>query len=227
MRRYILFARIFLILSITNFARAAPVLTREVDKVHVDVARVAEDGSAKRWEPWARWLTNAAHPSRRSAPTVLDQGLQYFHGAERPSSRPHSRLSTRMDDYSTWSPSSESTGYSSSKSWSMNSLPSSSSPINNFPPSPPSTNNPPLSPSPTDHSVQSPPSNSVADESHLPSSESSHPSLPPSLPPTPGHPSTPGYLPTGWSEGESHPPSSSHHAQLPYRRVQVTHQPRG
>lgn len=60
MCRYMTFARVFLILSIINFAQAAPALVQEVHKVHVDVMHVAEDGRVKRWEPW---LTNVADPN--------------------------------------------------------------------------------------------------------------------------------------------------------------------
>ena len=77
MRQYMIFTRIFLILSIINFARAAPALVREVHEVRVDVD-VAEDGRAKRWEPWARFVTtSAADPSR--VLTIPARGLQYYH----------------------------------------------------------------------------------------------------------------------------------------------------
>jgi hypothetical protein len=51
------FARIFLILSVIDLARAAPALIREMHQVHVDVVHVAEEGGAQRWEPWAHLLT--------------------------------------------------------------------------------------------------------------------------------------------------------------------------
>ncbi|KAN0118479.1 hypothetical protein V8E52_005209 [Russula decolorans] len=73
MRRYMTFARIFLILSIINSARAAPAVVRRVHEVHVNVADVAEDGTAasqKRWdsEPKDEWLVNTA--DQTSAPTA-------------------------------------------------------------------------------------------------------------------------------------------------------------
>jgi hypothetical protein len=73
MHRYMTFARIFLILSIINFARAAPVVVRRVHEVHVNVVDVAEDGTAtseKRWDsgPSDDWLANAA--DQTSVPTA-------------------------------------------------------------------------------------------------------------------------------------------------------------
>jgi hypothetical protein len=66
--------RIFLFLSIVRFALAAPVVVREVHKVHVNVVDVqAEDGTAtslKRWEPWDDRLTNAADSDQTSVPTI-------------------------------------------------------------------------------------------------------------------------------------------------------------
>jgi hypothetical protein len=71
MRQYITFARIFSVLSIINFALAAPVVVREVPEVHVNEVDVAEDSTAasqKRWEPWNDWLTNVA--DHMSVPTI-------------------------------------------------------------------------------------------------------------------------------------------------------------
>src|SRR6266566_1790361 len=73
MPRYMAFARIFLILSIINFARAAPVVVRRVHEVHLNVVGVAEDGtvtSQKQWNPGPRddWVANAA--DQTSAPTT-------------------------------------------------------------------------------------------------------------------------------------------------------------
>ncbi|KAF8494566.1 hypothetical protein F5888DRAFT_1805313 [Russula emetica] len=64
MRRYMTFAQIFLILSIINFARAAPVVVRRVHEVHVNVVDVAEDETARsqrRWDSGPRddWLADA------------------------------------------------------------------------------------------------------------------------------------------------------------------------
>jgi hypothetical protein len=89
MRRYMTFARISLILSIINFARAAPLVVKRVHEVHevrvnvVDVV-VAEDGtttSQKGWDSGPRddWLATAA--DQTSEPTTprlpdLDHSLR-------------------------------------------------------------------------------------------------------------------------------------------------------
>jgi hypothetical protein len=71
MRRYMTFAPIFLILSIINFARAAPVVVRrvhEVHEVHVNVVGVAEDGTATSQKRRDDWLAYSA--DQTSAPTT-------------------------------------------------------------------------------------------------------------------------------------------------------------
>jgi hypothetical protein len=73
MRRYTTFARIFLILSIINFARAAPIVIRGAHEVHLNMVDAAEDGTAasqKQWDSGPRddWLANAA--DQTSAPTT-------------------------------------------------------------------------------------------------------------------------------------------------------------
>ncbi|KAF8490314.1 hypothetical protein F5888DRAFT_1892540 [Russula emetica] len=71
MQRHRIFARIILllILSVINFALAAPVLVRGIREVRVDVMDVAEDvtpASRKRWNPSDKPWTNAADRSDTS-----------------------------------------------------------------------------------------------------------------------------------------------------------------
>ena len=94
MRRYMTFARIFLILSIINFARAAPVVVRGVHEVHVNVVDVAEDGAATSQKPWDSgrrdWLANAAdETSSPTTPRSPDLDHSGLHGP---------RSSTRLNN---------------------------------------------------------------------------------------------------------------------------------
>jgi hypothetical protein len=86
MRWYETSSRILLILSVVNFALAAPVAVRnihEVLQVRVDMADVAKDGTGasqsqtrKRLDPWAQWsTTNAA--DRKSAPAPSPRDSEY------------------------------------------------------------------------------------------------------------------------------------------------------
>ena len=199
MRQYIIFTRVFLILSIFNFARAAPALVREVQKIRVDVD-IDEDGRAKRWEPSAHWLTNAADPSR--APTIPARGLQYYHW------------------YGDYPPTDPSLDYSvSSPSESSTESPSNSPSTDHSPPSSPSTDRLPSGSSSTSHT-------SVSIDYSPPSSWSTDDPLPPALPQTPSYSpnsrladdshsrsSSPGYSPepprSSWSTDNSPQSSSS------------------
>src|SRR6267154_1476247 len=93
MCRYMTFARIFLILSIINFVRAAPLVVRGVQEVHVNVVDVAEDRTAasqKWWDSGPRddSLVNAA--DQTSAPTT--QRLPDLYHSELHSPRSSTRL---------------------------------------------------------------------------------------------------------------------------------------
>jgi hypothetical protein len=238
MRRYMTFTRIFLILSIINFARAAPVVVRGAHEVHVNVVDVAEDGTArsqKRWDSGPRddWLANAA--DQTSAPTTprladLDHsGLHSPRSSTRsnnaPSSSalstgPHPRSKDDSPPPSSWSP-----NYPPIPDYSLESWTDSPHPPrpyfsweswlladNSLPPSP-------------DYSL---PSSTLADSSHPPRPDNSHPlspgyspssssstdHSPPSLlstdhPLPPPLPPSPGYSASNsWLADESHSPSS-------------------
>lgn len=67
MRWYETTSRILLILSVINFAFAAPVAVRDIHEVRVDTADVAKDGTSasqsqtrKRLDSWAQWTTTNA-----------------------------------------------------------------------------------------------------------------------------------------------------------------------
>ena len=96
---YMTFARIFLILSLIKFARAAPVVARGVHEVRVNAVDVAEDGTAtsqKRWDSGPRddWLALANMADQTSAPTA-PQLPDLVHSE----SGPHSpRSSTRLSN---------------------------------------------------------------------------------------------------------------------------------
>jgi hypothetical protein len=56
MRQYLIVSRIYFILSVINFALAAPLVIRETHEVRIDVVNVAKDGTAasqtlSRWDP--------------------------------------------------------------------------------------------------------------------------------------------------------------------------------
>lgn len=77
MRWYEISSRILLILSVVNFALAAPVAIRDIHGVRVDMADIAKDGTGvsqsqtRGFDPWAQWsTTNAA--DRTSAPPSPD-----------------------------------------------------------------------------------------------------------------------------------------------------------
>ena len=92
MRRCMSFSRIFIILSIINFARAAPVIVRGVYEAHVNEVDVAEHGTAtlqKRWDSGPRhdWLSA---PTAPQLPDLNDSGLQRPRSSTRSDNAPSS-----------------------------------------------------------------------------------------------------------------------------------------
>lgn len=90
------FARIFLILSLINFARAAPVVIREVQEVYVNAVDAAEDGSAPSQKPRPRddWLATAAgQTSAPMTPRLPNLGHSGLH-SPRSSTRSNNALSS-------------------------------------------------------------------------------------------------------------------------------------
>jgi hypothetical protein len=72
MRQYLIVSRIYFILSVINFALAAPLVIRETHEVRVDVVNVAKDGTAasqtlSRWDPRDPWLGSNEPPGPESS----------------------------------------------------------------------------------------------------------------------------------------------------------------
>ncbi len=252
MRRHmpviVIVARIFLVLSIVIFARAAPaVLVREMHEVHIDVVNIAEDGiaaSQKRWEPRCNWLTNAAdQASTPTAPGLPDLNPSWE--LPRPHS-PRSTASTRDDTRPNYSPPLNrlptrppppNPDYSPPSSWSAGSSPSSpdySPPgswlTDNSPPSSSSTGSPPsnLDYSPpsswsTDHSSSSSWSTDHSSSSSWSINSPQNPGL------TDGHSPSPPSLSSVLSTGStgSHPSTDNHPPPSPEPARPVVHEPEG
>jgi hypothetical protein len=190
-------SRILLILSIVNFALAAPVAVREIHEVRVNMADVAKDGTGvshpqTRDDPWTQWsTTNAA--DRTSAPPSPAGGLENaLHGfAQLPpgspatssvassNSRPGSPMTPTTPNNAPWnpeSPESYDTPYQDGDpSWDSSHMTLSQQWLVDEPATPSSVNGPP----PTQNAPQSSPP---------PSAPPSTDGRPPQSPGTDGNP---------------------------------------